>query len=69
MKADRKKLELEMARSCMSTEELAIKAKMPLSTVKNVITGRSVRPVTMGKVARALGVDPDCILVTDRIST
>lgn len=57
MKADRNKLELAMARSCMSTEELVIKAEMPLSTVKNVITGRSVRPVTLGKVARALGVD------------
>ena len=62
MRADRNKLELAMARSCMSTEELAVKAEMPLSTVKNVITGRSVRPVTLGKVARALGVDHDCIL-------
>ena len=62
MRVDRNKLELAMARSCMSTEELAVKAEMPLSTVKNVITVRSVRPVTLGKVARALGVDPDCIL-------
>ena len=62
MKADRKKLEIAMARSCIATEELAVKAEMPLSTVKNVIAGRSVRPVTLGKVARALGVDPDSIL-------
>ena len=62
MRVDRNKLELAMARSCMSTEELAVKAEMPLSTVKNVITGRSVRPVTLGKVARALGVDRDGIL-------
>ena len=27
-------------------------------TVKNVLDGRSVRPATLGKVARALGVDP-----------
>lgn len=65
MRADRNKLELAMARSCMSTEELVIKAEMPLSTVKNVITGRSVRPVTLGKMARALGVDPDYILAPE----
>lgn len=65
MKADRNKLELAMARSCMSTDELVTKAELPLSTVKNVITGRSVRPVTLGKVARALRVDPACILATE----
>ena len=30
---------------------------MPRPTVNNVITGRSVRPATLGRIARALGVD------------
>lgn len=57
MKANRKKIELAMANACMSLSDLAIKAEMPVPSVKNVIYGRGVKPVTLGKVARALGVD------------
>lgn len=62
MKADRRKLQLAMARACMNTEELVKAANMPRPTVKNVITGRSVRPATLGRIANALGVDPAEIL-------
>lgn len=62
MKVDRKKLELAMARACMNTENLARAAEMPRPTVNNVITGRNVRPGTLGKIARALGVDVTEIL-------
>ncbi len=42
----------------MGPVDVAEKAKMPLSTVKNVIGGNlSVKPVTIGKVAKALRVD------------
>lgn len=57
MKADRKKLELALARACMTPEDLTVAAEMPRPTVNGVITGRSVRPATLGRVARALGVD------------
>lgn len=57
MKANKNKLVLAMARACMNTEDLAESTKMPRPTVNNVITGRSVRPRTMGEIARALGVD------------
>ena len=56
MKADRKKLELSMARACLSTAALAEVAKMPRPTINNVITGRNVRPDTLGRIAEALGV-------------
>lgn len=58
MKVDRKKLELAMARACMNTDDLVITSNMPRPTVNNVITGRSVRPATLGKIAKALNVDP-----------
>ena len=58
MKVDRKKLELAMARSCMSAKNLAKSANMPRPTVKNAIAGRNIRPVTLGRIAAALGVDP-----------
>ena len=58
MKADRNKLELAMARACMTPELLAAAAEMPRPTVNNVISGRSVRPATLGRIAKSLGVDP-----------
>lgn len=58
MKADKSKLTLAMARACLNPQELAKVAEMPPQTLNGVIRGRSVRPATLGKVARALGVDP-----------
>ena len=57
MKANREKLELALARACMTSGELASAAKMPRPTVNNVIAGRNVLPATLGRVARALTVD------------
>ena len=57
MKTNRKKLELAMARACMNTDELTKVASVPRPTLNNVITGRGIRPATIGKVAKALGVD------------
>lgn len=62
MKADRTKLELALARACMTPESLTLAAEMPRPTVNNVITGRSVRPATLGRNAKALGVDPADII-------
>lgn len=57
MRADRAKLELAMARACMNTSDVIRETEMPKPTFINVITGRSVRPATLGRVAKALGVD------------
>lgn len=62
MKADRKKLELAMARACMESANLPAAAGLPRPTVQNVIVGKSVRPATLGRIAKALGVDPVEIL-------
>lgn len=62
MNISKKKLKIEMARKCMTTEELAAASQLPRPTVNNVISGRSVRPATLGKVALALGIDPADLL-------
>ena len=62
MKANRKQLELAMARACMTPEELAAAAQMPRPTLNNVIVGKSVRPATLGRVARALGAEVENIM-------
>lgn len=57
MTANINKLRLAMARACMNPQDLAKAAEMPPQTVNGVLRGRSVRPATLGRIARALGVD------------
>lgn len=57
MKVNKQELEIAMARVCMNTEDLQKLTKMPRPTLNNVMSGRSVRPATLGRVAKALGVD------------
>ena len=65
MKADRQKMELAMARACMSTGQISQTARMPHQTVKNVLYGRNVKAYTLGKVAKALNVDVTEIMETE----
>ena len=44
MRADRKKVELAMARACLSNSEVAERADMPETTAKAVLQGRSAKP-------------------------
>lgn len=62
VKADKEKIMLLMARNCLNLADLAKKAEMPEVTTKNVVYGRNTRPKTIGKVAKALGVDVTEIL-------
>lgn len=57
MKVDAKKLRLAMARACMNPQDLAKAAEMPPQTVNGVLREKSVRPATLGKIAKALSVD------------
>lgn len=63
MNADRKKLELAMARACVNPQDLAKAAKMPPQTVNRALLGRGVRPGTLGRIAKALGVDPAELII------
>ena len=58
MKVDRVKLELAMARACLDCRELAEKAQIPRPTLNNAIVRKGIRPSTLGRIAKALGVDP-----------
>lgn len=57
MRADIIKIRIIMANACVEIRDLQKKANMPRPTLNNVLSGRSVRPATLGKVAKALGVD------------
>lgn len=62
MRANRKRLEIAMAKACIEPDALAKAADMPRPTLNNVISGKSVRPATLGRVARALGIDVEEIM-------
>ena len=51
-----------MARACMNTEDIQEATGMTRQTINNVMTGRNVRPATIGKIAKALSVDVEEIL-------
>lgn len=57
MKVNKRKLELAMARACMNTADIQKATGMPRPTVNNVVSGKSVRPGTIGCVAKALSTD------------
>lgn len=58
MKVDRRKLELAMARACMNSADLPAAAGLPRPTFQNAVVGKNVRPATLGRIAKALNVDP-----------
>lgn len=58
MKIDKRKLVLAMARLCMDSVDLETKTNLPRPTLNNAISGRGIRPSTLGKIAQALEVDP-----------
>ena len=57
MRLDKQKLRIAMARACMDTEDVIRAAEMPRPTFNGAMQGRSIRPATLGRIARALGVD------------
>ncbi|WP_242853761.1 helix-turn-helix domain-containing protein [Intestinimonas massiliensis (ex Afouda et al. 2020)] len=62
MKVNKKKLKLAMANVCMDSRDLAVAANLPRPTLNNAITGRNLRPATIGKIAKALNVPVEQIL-------
>lgn len=65
MKIQRQKLEIAMARACMSTDDLRKAAEMPRPTLNNAISGRGVSPKTAGRIAKSLGIDVTELLETE----
>ena len=55
MKANRKKLQIAMAHACLILGDVEKVSGFRRRSLNNVITGRNVRPGTLGRVAKALG--------------
>lgn len=57
MKINREKYELARARKCISFNDL-VESGIPKGSLCRVIGGADARPETIGKIAKALDVDP-----------
>lgn len=56
VKLNRKKYDLACARACMTAADVLKESGVPRGTL-NTALSRSTSPATLGKIARALGVD------------
>lgn len=64
MKLDRKKFDLARARACMEQKDFE-KAGVPKGSLCTAMSGKEIRPATIGRIARALGVDVTEIIDED----
>lgn len=56
MKLDKKKYDLAKARKCKRTSDI-VNAGIAKGTVARAINGEDMKPDTIGRIAKALGVD------------
>ena len=61
MRINREKYMLARARACMGQKEL-VEAGVPKGTLCRIVGGADAKPETIGKIAKALGVDVTEIL-------
>lgn len=62
MKLNVTKIRLIMAKQVMNQATLAAKAGISRQTLSAVMNGRSCRPELLGKISKALGVEPEEII-------
>ena len=61
MKINNRELNIALARACKNLSDFRGEGLSP-QTLTRIRKGISVKPVTVGKIARALGVDPANII-------
>lgn len=62
MRLSRIKVSLLMAKQCINQQTLAAKAGISRQTLSAVMNGRNCRPELLGKIAKALEVEPEEII-------
>ena len=65
MRIDKKKYRLACARACMNTKDVLERADVKRGTLNTCLNKQVGSPATIGKIARALGVDVLDILADD----
>ena len=66
MKTDKKKVLIARARTCLSIPEIVELSGVSKPTVNRAVNGHSVSPESIGRIAKALGVDVLEILADEK---
>lgn len=64
MRLSKTAIDLFRARQCMEMRQLASKASVSEMSIRNGYK-QGITPVTIGKIAKALGVDPEEIILKE----
>lgn len=67
MRIDKYKAKIARARSCKGAAELIEASELVQSTFNRAMRGMDIKPDTIGKIARALGVDVLDILADEDV--
>lgn len=62
LKIDAKKLELSQAKKGINTNQIILESGLTEKTIQNLKNGKPCRPLSVHKLAKALGVDVTEIL-------
>lgn len=62
MKLNQTRVKLIVAKLCINQVTLATMAGVSRQTISTVMNGRSCRPELLGKISKALGVEPEEII-------
>lgn len=62
MKLSREKLDIQIAKNCLTVSELAKNYGVSAQRIRMILNSKQVAPVTAGKLAKALGCDVTEIL-------
>jgi len=62
MLISKRAIEIEMARKQISLTDISVKTGISIKTLSNAVHRQRTMPVTLGKIAAALGVDPELLL-------
>ncbi len=62
-KIDGKKLYIACAKLCIGTNEIVRLAEISTVTLQRIYDGKPVRAKTLGRIAKALGVKPEDLIV------
>lgn len=65
MRINARKLELAMAKALMNPKEVSEKAGISYPALKRAWSQRDVKTATIGRIARALGVDVSELIETE----
>lgn len=65
MKISKANLELAMLRACMNPKEISDKAGISYPAFQRARTQRDVKASTIGRIAKALDVDPAEIIIKE----